>query len=90
MPNVKAAAGLKMLKSAVLEVLRGAQAPPRTPTDISLRLDIPLVEDRKGSETTVVRGILAQLSAEGHAEYNTQYAGWQITEEGIAVIEGNT
>lgn len=89
MPNVKTDAGLKMLKSAVLGVLHKAQDPPLTSADISLRLEIPLVKDHEGSKTTLVRGILAHLSAEGHAEYNTQYKGWQITEEGISVLKGS-
>lgn len=35
-----------------------------------------------------MRGILAHLRGDGHAKYNTQLAGWQITMKGVWVIEG--
>lgn len=78
---------LEVLKGAVLQVLyeNGASFP--TPTDILYQCDIPPVKDNKGSETTLIRGILAHLSTNGHAKYKTEYAGWQITEEGVSVIE---
>ena len=78
---------LEVLKRAVLQVLyeNGASFP--TPTDILYRCDIPPVKDNEGSKTELIRGILAHLSADGHAKYKTEYAGWQITEEGVSVIE---
>ena len=53
-----------------------------------MRIGIPQVKDIEGSETTLIRGILAHSRDDGHAKYNTDYAGWEITEEGISVIEG--
>lgn len=78
---------LETLKRAVLKVLyeNGESFP--TPTEILYRCDIPQVKDNENSETTLIRGILAHLSANGHAKYRTEYAGWQITGEGISVIE---
>ena len=78
---------LEVLKRVVLQVLYENRESFPTPTDILYQCRIPLVKDNEGSETTLIRGILAHLRADGHAEYKTEYAGWQITEEGVSVIK---
>lgn len=85
--NAFAAYGLEILKRSVLQILYDSEVSP-TPTDILHQCDIPLVKDNEGSKTTLMRGILAHLRADGHAKYNTKHAGWQITEKGVSVIEG--
>ena len=78
---------LRGLKFVVLQFLHEKQEEFPTPGYILIELGIPLVKDAKGSETTLVRGILAHLKNDGYAVYNTNYAGWQITEKGVSVIE---
>ena len=78
---------LEVLKRAVLQVLYENRESFPTPTEILYRCSIPRVKDNEGSETTLMRGILAHLSADGHAKCKTEYAEWQITEEGVSVIE---
>ena len=75
------------LKVVVLQVLHEKSGVAPTPTDILMELGIPLVKDTKGSETTLVRGILAHLKNDGYAVYDSDYAGWQITEKGVNFIE---
>ena len=77
---------LEGLKRATLQVLYEKQEAPPTPVDILMELGIPLVKDTKGSETSLVCGILAHLKNDGYAVYNSDYAGWQITEKGVKVI----
>ena len=77
---------LEALKRAVLQVLYDSEVSP-TLTEILHQSGIPRVKDNEDSETTVIRGSLACLSADGHAKCNTKYAGWQITEEGVSVAE---
>lgn len=79
---------LRGLKVVVLQVLHEKHGAFPTPCDILMELGIPLVKDTKGSETTLVRGILAHLKNDGYAVYDSDYAGWQITEKGVSVIEG--
>lgn len=87
--NIYASYGLGILKRAVLEVLyqqrRDAEELPGQfflrPTDIRERLDIP----RRG---TLIREILMHLKADGHAEWLGSSGRWDITENGIRVIEG--
>ena len=79
--------GLNALKHVVLQVLYEKNCP--TPFEILMRLDIPQVKDIEGSKTTLVRGILSHLMGDGYATYNTEYAGWQITEPGVKFIEGS-
>ena len=78
---------LRGLKFVVLQVLHENQGAFPTPGYILMELGIPLVKDAKGSETTLVRGILAHLKNDGYAVYNSNYAGWQITEKGVKFIE---
>ena len=78
---------LRGLKVVVLQVLHEKQEEFPTPVYILTELGIPLVKDTKGSETTLVRGILAHLKNDGYAVYNSNNAGWQITEKGVKFIE---
>ena len=52
---------LRGLKVVVLQVLHEKQEEFPTPVYILTELGIPLVKDTKGSETTLVRGILAHF-----------------------------
>ena len=79
---------LRGLKVVVLQVLHEKHGAFPTPGDILMELGIPLVKDTKGCETTLVRGILAHLKNDGYAVYDSDYAGWQITEKGVSFIEG--
>ena len=79
--------GLNAFKIAILKVLYEDQEKLPTPFEILIRLNIPQVKDSDGSETTLIRGILAHLSVAGYAKYKNEYAGWQITEEGVSFIE---
>ena len=87
--NIYASYGLGILKRAMLEVLYqqqknteelGRQSSLR-PTDIRQRLDLP----RRG---TLIREILMHLNADGHAEWLGSSGQWNITKNGIKVIEG--
>ena len=66
--------GLNGLKHVVLQVLYEKNCP--TSFEILMWLDIPQVKDIEGSNTTLIRGILAHLMDDGYATYNTEYAGW--------------
>ena len=87
--NTYAAYGLEILKRAVLEVLyqqqKDAEELPGQfflqPTDIRERLDIP----RHG---TLIHEVLMHLAADGHAEWLGSSGRWDITENGISLIEG--
>ena len=87
--NTYASYGLEILKRAVLEVLYQQQKDTEElraqsslrPTDIRERLDLP----RRG---TLIHEILMHLKADGHVEWLGSNGRWDITENGIKVIEG--
>ena len=81
--------GLNELKHVVLQVLYEDQGNFPTPMAITMKIDVPQVEDLEGCKTTLIRGILAHLWDDGYAVYNSDYAGWQITEEGVKFIGGS-
>ena len=86
--NTYAAYGLEILKRAVLEVLYQQQKDAEElhgqsslrPTDIRERLDLP----RRG---TLIHEILMHIKADGHVEWLGSNGRWDITENGIKVIE---
>ncbi len=87
--NEFASYGLEILKRAVLEVLYQQQKNAEKlgvqsslqPTGIREQLGLP----RRG---TLIREILMHLAGDGHAEKLGPSGRWNITENGIKVIEG--
>ena len=87
--NTYATYALEILKRAVLEVLYQEQKNAEKkwgqsslrPTDIRERLDLP----RRG---TLIHEILMHIKADGHVEWLGTNGRWNITENGIKVIEG--
>ena len=81
--------GLEILKRAVLEVLYQQQKDAEKlrvqsslrPTDIRERLDLP-------RRSTLIHEILMHIKADGHAEWLGSNGRWDITENGISLIEG--
>ena len=98
--NKFASYGLEILKRSVLLVLYEAieVIPNRgyplqrkrllTAGQIREKLDIMLPQSRCASTNSLIHGILDYLRQDGHA-YHSVRRGWQITEEGIKVIEGS-
>ena len=86
--NIYASYGLGVLKRAVLEVLYQQQKDAEElrvqsslrPTDIRQRLDLP-------RRDTLIREVLMHLAGDGHAENLGSSGQWNITENGIQVIE---
>lgn len=50
------------------------------------RLGIPRVDPISGNLNSLFYGILSYLQADGYAHHEVHY-GWQITEQGVSLIE---
>ncbi len=79
---------LAVLKEAVLQVLYHARAEgPLQLTAIRKQLGIPSVEENSDArDNSLVYGILTHLQDDEYVKY-LRRPGWEITEEGISVIE---
>ena len=87
--NAFASYGLEILKRSVLLVLyeETRDGGLIKQGEISSSLDIPSVRFPSANTYSLIQGILDQLKNDRHAYHNLGY-GWQITPEGISVIEG--
>ena len=54
--------------------------------EISNSLDIPYVRFPSANTYSLIQGILDHLKNDGHAHHEN-YRGWQITEQGVSLIE---
>ena len=79
---------LEVLKRATLQVLyRSRYEGPLQLTVIREQLGIPRVaENSEARDNSLVYGILTHLQDDGSVEY-LRSPGWQITPEGVSVIE---
>lgn len=82
--------GLEMIKRSALQVLYEARDEFIfiTQDQVRERLGIPKVDYYDPARhNALIYGILMHLQEDGHAYHNVS-VGWQITEEGVSVIEG--
>ena len=97
--NTYASYGLEILKRAVLEVLyEGTDVAPIRGSsndhgrlleagEIRERLGLPHSEYIASSTSALIHGILGYLKDNGYAHHYVRQ-GWQITNEGVSLIEG--
>ena len=81
---------LEVLKRATLHVLYSARNyGPLQLTAIRKQLGIPGVEENSDArDNSLVYGILTHLQNDEYVEY-LRRPGWQITEEGVSIIENS-
>ena len=96
--NIYASHGLEILKWAVLEVLyEGTDVTPikgspygrgrlLTAADIREQLGLPHPQYAPNATNALIHGILGYLKDNGYAEHYVGQ-GWQITNEGVSLIE---
>ena len=85
--NEFASYGLEILKRSVLLVLYDARDERFIPqVEIRERLGIPRVDPGAGNLNSLFFGILSYLQADGYAHHEVR-SGWQITEQGVSLIE---
>ncbi len=89
--NAFADMGLEMLKRAVLLVLYDETSPSEgriRQDEVRKRLGIKRIDYSAdpARHNALIFGILMHLKDDGYAYHNSGY-GWQITEEGVALIE---
>ena len=86
--NAFASYGLEILKRSVLLVLyeKTQDGGLIEQVEISNSLDIPYVQNPSGNTHSLIQGILDQLKLDRHAHHEVG-CGWQITEQGVSLIE---
>ena len=86
--NAFASYGLEILKRSVLLVLyeKTRDGGLIEQHEISNCLDIPYVQNPSGNTYSLIQGILDQLKRDEQAHHEVD-CGWQITEQGVSVIE---
>ena len=87
--NEFASLGLEILKRSALLVLYELHVcSPDKPylrlTNVREQLDLPML----GKHNSLTHGILMHLADEGYAEWIGSGGQWQITPEGVSIIEG--
>ena len=83
--NAFASYGLEILKRAALLVLYDARDEGLIKQDaVRKRLGIPNIDSK---HKALIYGILMHLKADGYAHHKVR-RGWQITEQGVSIIEG--
>ena len=89
--NTFASHGLEILKRSALLVLYAVQDEKLfvRQDEVRERLGIPKIDysSDPARHNALIFGILTHLKDDGYAYHNPGY-GWQITPEGVSVIEG--